>query len=139
MNPSAQSIVDWYSSLNQDSLKHISNFYTEDAFFKDPFNEVRGTAAIKLIFEHMFRTTENPRFEFKDVITQDHQVFLSWIFRFRLNHHDYEVLGASHLQLDTNGKISMHRDYWDPAEELWQKLPFLGGIIRWLRSKFRAL
>jgi hypothetical protein len=86
----------------------------------------------------MFRTTEYPRFEFKDVITQDNQVFLSWIFRFRLNQRDYEVLGASHLQLDSFGKITMHRDYWDPAEELWQKLPVLGGLVRWLRSKFRA-
>lgn len=138
MNTNVQSIINWYTSLSEVSLSRIEDFYDNDAYFKDPFNEVRGAQKIKQIFDHMFRTTENPRFEFKDVIEQGDQVFLSWVFRFGLNHRQYEVFGASHLRLDQTGKIEMHRDYWDPAEELWQKLPLLGGVVRWLRAKFKA-
>jgi hypothetical protein len=27
----------------------------------------------------------------------------------------------------------MHRDYWDAAEELYEKLPVLGGLMRFLK------
>jgi steroid Delta-isomerase len=29
----------------------------------------------------------------------------------------------------------MHRDYWDAAEELYEKLPILGGLMRWLKRQ----
>lgn len=128
----------WYADLTPESLTAIDQFYTDDAFFKDPFNEVKDRTSICMIFEHMFRTTENPRFEFIETITQHDQAFLSWCFRFALNGKQYEVMGASHLKFDESGRICMHRDYWDPAEELWQKIPVLGALIRWLRNKFVA-
>jgi hypothetical protein len=34
------------------------------------------------------------------------------------------------------GLVILHRDYWDAAEELLQKLPIVGAPIRWLRKKF---
>jgi steroid delta-isomerase len=32
----------------------------------------------------------------------------------------------------------LHRDYWDAAEELYEKIPVLGSILRWLKSKLKA-
>jgi steroid delta-isomerase len=29
----------------------------------------------------------------------------------------------------------MHRDYWDAAEELYEKLPVLGSVMRWLKAR----
>jgi hypothetical protein len=26
---------------------------------------------------------------------------------------------------------AVHRDYWDAAEELYEKLPLLGSLMRW--------
>ncbi len=34
--------------------------------------------------------------------------------------------GATHLVLDDQGLITLHRDYWDAAEELYEKLPAAG-------------
>jgi hypothetical protein len=31
--------------------------------------------------------------------------------------------------------ITLHRDYWDAAEELYEKLPVLGGLMRWLKKQ----
>lgn len=133
-----QELQTWYANLSSENLNQIDNFYSEDAFFKDPFNEVTGRAAIRKIFDHMFRTTDNPRFVFIDTIVQQDQAFLSWRFHFGLNGKQYEVIGASHLQFDGEARVRMHRDYWNPAEELWQKVPLLGVLIRWLRAKFVA-
>jgi hypothetical protein len=44
-------------------------------------------------------------------------------------------VGGSHLQLDGEGRITLHRDYWDAAEELYEKLPVIGGLMRWLKRR----
>jgi ketosteroid isomerase-like protein len=135
---SVDKLKQWYATLTIETLPDIYLFYAADASFKDPFNEVRGIAAIEQIFSHMFQTTEHPSFSFIDTIQQGNQAFLSWQFKFGLNGKEYEVKGGTHLYLDDAGLITMHRDYWDAAEELWQKLPVLGTLVRWLRRKFSA-
>ena len=129
----------WYATISPQSLSRIEEFYTEQAYFKDPFNEVNERSKIRRIFEHMFETTENPCFIFDDCIIAGDQAFLSWRFVFGLRGKQYKVTGASHLRFSSDGKVCMHRDYWDPAEELWEKLPILGAFIGWLRKKFNAV
>ena len=45
------------------------------------------------------------------------------------------IKGSSHLQLNQNGLVQSHRDYWDTAEELYEKIPMLGGLMRWLKKQ----
>jgi hypothetical protein len=44
-------------------------------------------------------------------------------------------VGGSHLVLDADGCITLHRDYWDAAEELYEKLPVVGRVMRWLKAQ----
>jgi steroid delta-isomerase len=48
------------------------------------------------------------------------------------------VRGTSHLRFDAAGKVVLHRDYWDAAEELYAKLPVLGALMRGLQRMGRA-
>jgi steroid delta-isomerase len=48
------------------------------------------------------------------------------------------VRGASHLRFDAAGKVVLHRDYWDAAEELYAKLPLIGCVMRGLQRMARA-
>ncbi len=133
-----EKIIEWYATLSLDTLPDIVDIYAARARFKDPFNAVEGVAEIEKIFLHMFATTDKPHFIFIDHFQQENQAFLSWHFVFGLNGKSYTVKGATHLRFDPYGKVVEHRDYWDPAEELWQKLPFIGVIVGWLRAKFKA-
>ena len=67
------------------------------------------------------------------------QCFLTWEFRFRFKRFDTHKLqavrGGSHLLMAEDGRIRMHRDYWDAAEELYEKLPLVGGLMRWLKKR----
>ena len=45
------------------------------------------------------------------------------------------VRGASHLVLNEQGLVTLHRDYWDAAEELYEKLPVVGALMRWLKRR----
>ena len=37
--------------------------------------------------------------------------------------------------LDAQGQVTLHRDYWDAAEELYEKLPVVGALMRWLKKR----
>lgn len=125
----------FYETLTPAALDGLDQLYAPDARFKDPFNEVAGTGAIRRIFEHMFATTEAPRFEVTDRIEQGGQAMLGWTFHFALRGRALTVRGVTHLRFDADGRVTLHRDYWDAAEELYEKLPVVGGLMRALKRR----
>jgi steroid delta-isomerase len=128
-------VVAFFEGLKQHDLTCLDQVYAPDARFKDPFNEVEGLPAVEAIFAHMFHTLEAPHFLVRDRVAQGQQAFLSWDFRFRFKGESawQTVRGATHLRFDARGLVSEHRDYWDAAEELYEKLPLLGALMRWLK------
>jgi len=132
-------LVGFFEQLTPASVARMPEFYAPQARFKDPFNDVHGLAAISTIFSHMFVALESPRFVVVERIVQGHQCFLTWEFRFRFKnfkkHEDQVILGASHVVFAENGLVSLHRDYWDAAEELYEKLPAVGSLMRWLKKR----
>ncbi|SUX55771.1 nuclear transport factor 2 family protein [Chromobacterium vaccinii] len=134
-----QALLDWYQTLTPDTLPDIGHFYAEDARFKDPFNDARGVADIQAVFRHMFKTLEQPRFTVIHALRDGDQAFLTWDFDFGYAGRKVNIHGGSHLQFDAGGKIALHRDYWDAAEELFEKIPVLGLPVAWLRKKLKVV
>ncbi len=126
----------WYSTLTPQRVRLAGVFYHTTVHFKDPFNDVRGIDALMAIFDHMFVSTEDPRFIMCDHVKNDQQAFVTWTFEFSLKGKPYSVRGATHFKFDDAGLVTEHRDYWDAAEELFQKLPLVGAPVRWLRRQF---
>ena len=135
-------MVRLYEQLTPNDLDRLSCYYAPDAYFKDPFNEVRGIPAIRQVFAHMFATLEQPRFVVTQKLVQDEQAFIGWEFYFRMQRWSPKVQqciqGATLLSFDGKGYVTQHRDYWDAAEELYEKLPLLGSLMRWLRRSASA-
>ena len=94
---------------------------------------------MEAIFVHMFEALIAPRFVVTGRVAQGAQCFLTWEFRFCFRNfyqgHEQVILGASHLLFDGAGKVQLHRDYWDAAEELYEKLPLVGSLMRWLKRR----
>ena len=61
-DPSVQRIVDFFESMQLASVQRMGEFYTLDANFKDPFNEVRGLKEVQGIFNHMYVALHEPHF-----------------------------------------------------------------------------
>lgn len=134
-----QALVRFFEHLQRSDLPRLADLYADQAYFKDPFNEVRGLVQIERIFTHMFEALDQPHFVVTEQVLQGQQCFLVWEFRFRFKRFDRSswqvVRGSSHLRLDEQGRVSYHRDYWDAAEELYEKIPGLGSVMRWLRRQ----
>lgn len=140
-DPRVARIVALFEQFTREDIARLGEFYAAQAHFKDPFNDVRGLAAIQQVYRHMFEALDEPRFVVRDILVQGDQCFLSWDFLFRFKRFSREpqtVHGSTHLLLDAIGLIQHHRDYWDAAEELYEKLPVVGSLMRWLKKRANA-
>ena len=137
--PDVARLVDFFESLTPDTVGRLAQLYDGNARFVDPFNDVYGLPAIEAIFNHMFVALDNLRFVVTGQVVQGSQCFLLWDFHFRFKRFDTQTVqtirGTSHLVFSEEGLVTLHRDYWDAAQELYEKLPLVGGLMRWLKKR----
>ena len=136
IDPRLEPLIRFFEQIDPSNVSQLSQVYTPDAFFKDPFNEVRGIDAMTYIFRHMFDQVDSPRFIITNSVIQGEQAFLTWDFLFRMKRFSAEehcIRGATHVRFAADGRVNFHRDYWDAAEELYEKLPLLGSLMRALK------
>lgn len=136
-DPRVARIADFFEAMSRDDLPRLSQIYGARARFKDPFNDVVGIDAVTRAYAHMYDKLDAPRFVVHDAMAEGEVGFLTWDlhFRFRGETTDRVIHGATRLRLDAAGLIEDHRDYWDAAEELYEKLPVLGSLMRWLKRR----
>lgn len=132
-------VVSYWQTLTPDSVAAIASVYTEDAYFRDPFNEVRGVDRLKHVFGDMFVRLHEPRFTITETIHQDSRVLLVWDFTYRIKALKpgltRKIHGSSLIRFAADGRVNYHRDYWDAAGELYEQLPLVGSLMRWLKKR----
>ncbi len=132
-------LVDYFQSLTRESVNGMQLFYAEDAYFRDPFNDVRGIDKIKIIFLKMFDHLHAPRFVITESVLQNDTAVLFWDFTFRMKslkpNQAMLIKGSSHLRFAADGRVQYHVDYRDAAGELYEKLPVIGILMRWLKKR----
>jgi steroid delta-isomerase len=137
--PALERLVHFYESIGAATLRaELGALYAPAVQFKDPFNDVHGVDKVVAIFEHMFVQVDAPRFVVKSAFMQGREAFLTWDFLFTMKRFSKEgqcIHGATHIVFDDAGMVMVHRDYWDAAEELYEKLPLLGSLMRWLKRR----
>lgn len=141
MSDRVDALVHFFETLTAQSLAGLPRFYAADCRFKDPFNDVRGQPALEAIFRHMFDQLDAPRFIVRERVVEMPRVLLTWDFEFRFRRWQPQrmqrIHGASLLRFDDAGLVAVHRDYWDAAEELYEKLPAIGALLRLLKRQGR--
>ena len=132
-----EALLHFYETLTPDRVRDFGLYYAKNAYFKDPFNEVNCLDDIREIFARMFRQVAEPRFVVSEKIGDERGLFIVWEMSFRMRSWKPEqaqvIRGVSHLRFGDDGKVAYHRDYWDTGEELYAKLPMIGGAVRFLR------
>jgi steroid Delta-isomerase len=135
-------LVPFYENLSQHDVDRFEQLYRNDACFRDPFNRVSSIEGIKRIFKHMFTQVHDPAFRVTKVICGEGDAILFWTFHFRFkgmgSKTSQTLEGVSHIAFDEQGLVTLHRDYWDAAEELYARLPVIGALMRGLQRMIRA-
>ena len=132
-------LVDYWQTLTPASVDALPTLYAADAYFRDPFNDVTGIEKIQHIFADMFVRLDAPKFEIIETIEESHGALLIWDFTFRIKalrpEQNRRIHGTSHIRFAPNGLVQYHRDYWDAAGELYEQLPLVGILMRFLKKR----
>jgi hypothetical protein len=109
--------------LDRSNLGQLRAVLSEDVFFSDPFNQVNGADAYLALLSEMFERLDSA------------VAYLYWTFSGHSGVTGWlNFQGSSRLTFDVSGKIDRHQDFWDSAD-LYEKVPVLGALFRWLRRQ----
>ena len=133
-----EAYVRFWETLTPDSLDRLEELAAPDVRFSDPFNDVRGLAGFRAVFEDMFHRVSEPRFRVTGRAVDGDLCFLRWEFTFRGSGRDWRIDGVSELRFDASGRVVSHVDHWDAAGQLYERLPIIGTVLRFLRRRLSA-
>ncbi|MGH7898081.1 MAG: nuclear transport factor 2 family protein [Candidatus Binatia bacterium] len=133
--------VDFYKVFSADVVKnHVRETYAAGAYFRDPFHEVIGIDAIEKYFLDSTETFHECRFDIEDVAKHDGNYYFRWVMHLKLEKDDpvMDTIGLTHVRFDELGMISFHQDYWDAGSAVYEKIPLLGSLVRFVKGRIRG-
>ncbi len=126
-------------TLTPATVSGLDALVSPDIHYHDPFVEVRGVAAMQRMFRRMFEEIDDPRYTFTHCAADGDTCFLRWHFTCRPRSikrgHPWICDGVTEIRLDAQGRVAEHIEHWDAGEQVYEKLPVLRIIIRWVKRR----
>ena len=132
------SITEFFNKANYENMESICNqFYDANIQFIDPLGEINGIQAMVSYYKNMYKNVKSIRFDPKNEFTKGEEKVFVWQM-----HLEHKSLGGGKpIVLDgvsvfryKNGKAVYHRDYFDLGAMIYEKVPVLGSVIRWIKD-----
>ena len=126
----------FYRDLQNANTVDMQDFYANDILFKDPIHQIQGIDHLMSYMQASIGNTTECRFEFLDEIVNDHSAYIKWQMHYRhpklsQGNKPLSLLGISHIMYDE--KITYHEDIYDLGAMVYEHLPLLGGITRYVK------
>ncbi len=116
-NPKPLTIID---TLKQDYARFPDNqtysIYAKDVYFKDPLNQFRGVERYKKMISFIEQWFLNVQMDLHDISQSENMIKTRWTLSWTTPlpwKPRISIPGWSELQLNSEGQICSHIDYWD--------------------------
>lgn len=130
-----------FETLSPEALDALPELVTEEVHFLDPFNDVRGPAALRRVLDDAVERLRKPLFLVGARAWDGEVCFLRWRMVAESAGplgRPWVVEGVSELHFAPDGRIAKHLDRWDAGRQLYERLPLLGPILRLIRRRLAA-
>lgn len=146
MSDPLEAYIEVLENFDAAALDKLCANVTDDVRFRDPFHDVIGPAALRAVFGDMLEKLDDIRFTVESrawcAPRNDRRIALiRWQLSARLKalgSRPWQVSGCSELHFTGDGRLAAHLDYWDAASGLYELLPVIGPVLRWLRRRLQA-
>lgn len=133
-----ESFIDVYQKLSPDNLNVLASLYHQDILFQDPMHEIHGLSALQNYFSQLYQNLSSCTFKIDQVLHQGNQAAIYWTMTYchkQLNRGKPITVEGHSLIMGVDNKVTYHRDYLDLGQMLYQHIPILGRIIKWLNNR----
>ena len=114
----------------------LKDIYSADIQFCDPVHRIQGIQLFTQYFEELMQQVQSCSFDIKQINETENTAFVRWDMHLqhpRLKGGDEIIVeGVSYLEFD--GKITYHQDYFDLGAMLYEHLPIMGRVIKYIKS-----
>ncbi|MEM1143961.1 MAG: nuclear transport factor 2 family protein [Pseudomonadota bacterium] len=131
----------FYQTLDTDSLQGLGQIYHPRVTFADPVAVHQGLPSLDAYFRKLLRGCEQCSFVINTQRFDDSEAFVNWTMSFsspRLNRGEtINVDGSSVLSI-RDGLVKHQSDYYDMGAMIYEQLPILGPVVRYIRRRMAA-
>lgn len=122
-----------FSTLTPDTRMPLDELYADDVVFEDPLHRVEGRTALAAYFEKLNAKVESADFAFGDGVVSHDRAALAWVMTIRMRRPRQVITVPGVSMLRFGEKITSQRDYFDVGAMLYERLPVLGALLRWIK------
>jgi len=113
--------------------------YAPAAFLNDTLKTLHGSPAIRDYFIRTAQGLDSMTVVFDDVAISGNNYYFRWTMETRMKHlargKTIRTIGVTLVRFDPEGRVLLHQDFWDSAQGVWDQVPVLGSVIRWIQSQ----
>lgn len=112
--------------------------YAPQAFLNDTLKTIHGSSAIRDYFIKTAEGLNSMTVVFDDVAVSGANYYFRWTMDTQMKHlaqgKTVRTIGVTLVRFDPQGRVLVHQDFWDSAQGVWDHVPVLGTVIRWIQS-----
>jgi len=122
--------------------EQTATVYAPEAYLNDTLVGIEGSRTIEAYFGH---TIEGPRL-LKVEFLERAPAGTDWYARWRMtvaadglnSGQPVVTYGVTQFRFDAQGRVLIHKDFWDSGSGLYEQLPVLGRVIGRIRAAVEA-
>lgn len=134
---------EFFVDMDAASVATAAQVYAPDAVLYDNLAVVYGASDIEAYFTKAVGEVDGLQVEFQQTTRAGIDYYIRWrmtIVSESLSPGQPLVsYGMTHFRFDEQGRVLLHRDFWDAASGLYEYLPVVGGLITRLRETLGEL
>lgn len=131
---------EFFEKLSVENLQTVDSFYDKAVHFQDPVHRLDGRQALTDYYKNLYSNVTSIRFEFGAASEAGNIVSLEWTMYLKTpsisKGEEFTVDGVSIIEFGgPEGKAIKHRDYFDMGEFVYERVPILRSVIRYIKNR----
>ncbi len=138
-NTLLQDFKAFYQEANSSNIERMDRIYTQDVEFRDPLHTILGILALKSFIKNLYANSSYVQFEYTDEQRGENSATITWHMKFS----SAALAGGKMItlrgitQVRFTDRIYYQEDFYDLGAMLYQHIPVLGPIIRFVNNRVR--
>lgn len=132
-----ENFLNVYQNLNRDNLHSLTAVYTHDIHFVDPAHEIVGLENLTSYFASLYQNVQSIEFAYRHTHVLQKEAYVQWDMKFIHSKlgggRSISISGVTFVQFHDDGMIYFHHDYFDLGVMVYEHLPLLGRIVKYIK------
>jgi len=129
----------YFTGMTAESVRELTSVvYAPEGYLNDTLVGIDGAARIEAYFSHTMERARLLNVEFLDRAPAGTDWYVRWrmtVAADGLNGGEEVVTyGVTQFRFDGDGRVLIHKDFWDSGTGLYEQLPVIGGAVRRVRG-----